>query len=164
MILNDEDPTYEDTKGISLPKLAKINQIKVKPFSEVSRFDWLPAPLARLFIRILLQAYNTSLEVMLNKSLGDIVILLAAVCPIPLLAMMIIPLVLLVNCVKNSVPLTQQFDLVPSLPLRSLKLFHHCACRSSRRINVLNTVLLHILKSIFVAPPNRLLNSFNLFN
>jgi hypothetical protein len=105
MILNDQDPMHEDTKGISLPKLAKINQIKLKPFSEGSRFDELPAPLGRLCNcnRILLQAYNTntSFDVMLNKSLGNLVILLTAVCPGPLLAMIIVLSVPLINCIKK---------------------------------------------------------------
>ncbi len=97
MILNDQDPTHDDTKGISLPKLAKINEIKLKPVFEGSRFDGLPAPLGRLCNRILLQAYNTRLDVLLNKSLGNVVILPTAVCSSPLLAMMNIPYVPLVN-------------------------------------------------------------------
>ena len=59
---NDQDPVHEDTKGISLPKLAKINRIKLKPFSEGLRFDGLPALLGGLCNRILLQAYNASLD------------------------------------------------------------------------------------------------------
>jgi len=54
---------------------------------------------------------------------------------------------------QKPVPLTKQFDLIPSLLLYSLQyLFHHCACLSSRRMKILQAVLLHILETIFVVP------------
>jgi hypothetical protein len=48
MIRDNQDPTREYTKGISLPQLAKINKIELKPFSEGSRFDGLHVPLGKL--------------------------------------------------------------------------------------------------------------------
>jgi hypothetical protein len=67
MILDFQDPTHEYTAGISLPQFAKINKIKLKPFSEGSRFDGLHAPFDRRCNRILFSTDITSLAVMLDK-------------------------------------------------------------------------------------------------
>ncbi len=101
MILDDQDPTHQHTKGISLPQHVKINEIKLKPFSGGLQFDGLPASLCRLCNWILFATGNTSLPVMLDKFLCDIEVLVSAVCPGPLLAHVIIPPVPLINGIKD---------------------------------------------------------------
>ena len=153
MILEGQDPTHEDTKGIPLPKLAKINQVKEKPIPEASRLDWLPAPLGSLGDRISLQAHDASLAVMFNKILRDVEILPSAVRPGLLLAHVIIHAVPFVNRIKHIF----LGDHNPTRCHDSLCVLldpsKNCAGLFSRRMNDLQAILLGELCTVGVVPP-----------
>ncbi len=72
MIFNGHDPAHENTKGIPLPLLAKVNEIDLKPISVTPGSNWFSAALCWLSDWILLHASRADLTEMLDKSLCNI--------------------------------------------------------------------------------------------
>ncbi len=75
MILDHQYPTHEDIKGIPLPELAKIKEIKLESISEVYTSNRFPADPCQLGHKILLHTNRARLAVVFDKFLGGIEVL-----------------------------------------------------------------------------------------
>jgi hypothetical protein len=100
MILDHQYQLHEDTKGIPLPDLAKVNKINLGTVSEVYTLNGYPATLCWLGHGILLHANRASLAVVFDEFLGDIVVLFFAVPPYSLLIHVTIASMPLINAIK----------------------------------------------------------------
>jgi hypothetical protein len=100
MILDHQYPTHEDTNGIPLPELAKINEINLESVSEVYTSSRFPAAPCWLGHGILLHSNRACLAVVFDKFLGYIEVFCSAVPPCPLLTHVAIALMPLINAIK----------------------------------------------------------------
>jgi hypothetical protein len=148
MILQCHDPAHQHSKWISLLQLPKINEVNLEPLSIMETSNWFSASLGRLGDRILLEANNTSLAVMLDKLLGDIVVLVLAIDLGSFLAQMCLTLMPIIYGIENLLHSHHN----SSWDHLSLSVLLHppknCTRFCSRRINHLKMILLHELGTI----------------
>jgi hypothetical protein len=103
MILDHQYPMHEDTKGIPLPELAKVNEINLESVSEVNTSNRFSAAPSWLGHGILLHTNRACLEVVFDKLLGYIEVLFSAEPPCPLLTHVTLALMPLINAIKSLV-------------------------------------------------------------
>jgi hypothetical protein len=98
VILYFHDPTHEDTKGISLPQLSKINEINLEPDTKLPRHNGSASALLTPGDRILFHAIEARIKIYLDMFLCNIEILFGAIHMGPLLPHVTILSMPLINC------------------------------------------------------------------